>query len=180
MQEADRAAGVNAPKCFGVAAEDKKRTRPWPPCDPFPYVRNLSLDAIRERLRLFATADAGAERANGRSDVREAGVLIQEHRDAGALELRAQIGLRSVHHDQIRLQRDDTLDIRIDEAADLGTCLRLGRVAVEVADTDDARSSAHREQHLCRGGDDRDDPLRLRLAEAKTRHDDRQHGENND
>ena len=127
VQEADRAAGVNAPQCFGVAAEDKDRPRPWPPCDPLPHVGNVTprCDPRAPAPALPLPTRVPSSR-NGRGDVREAGMLIREHRDASALELRAQIGLSPVDHDQIRLQRDDALDVRIDEAANLDARLRLG------------------------------------------------------
>ena len=46
-------------------------------------------------------------------------MLVQKDRNAGPLHLHPQVALRAVDDDQIRLQRDDALDVGIDEAADL-------------------------------------------------------------
>ncbi len=99
-------------------------------------------------------------------DVRQTGVLVQKHRNPGALELRAEIVLRSVHDHEVRFQRDDALDIGIDEAADLRPRQRFRRIAVEIADADHTRSCAHGKQHLGGGRDDRDDALRGRLRDS--------------
>ena len=64
-------------------------------------------------------AGRGAERRVERAEDRgEAAVAIVEDADARALELRLQVGLRAVDDDQIRPQRQDALDVGIEQRAD--------------------------------------------------------------
>ena len=76
-----------------------------------------------------------------------------------------EIGLRAVHDNQIRPQRQDAFDVRIDQSADPRKPLRFGRVVVETADADNTVAGAHGEEHLGRGGNDGDDPCRRRVAD---------------
>ena len=80
-------------------------------------------------------------------------MLIVEHRDADASEPGDQIRLRTVDDDEIGLERQDALEIGIDERADLRTRRDLGRVRVVARHADDLRAGADREQHLGDGGD---------------------------
>ena len=72
-------------------------------------------------------------------DVRQRRVAVDEDRNLRALELLPQVGLAAVDGDQIRLQREDALDVRIDERADALQLLDLRRIAIEAADGDDLR-----------------------------------------
>src|SRR5688572_30193820 len=153
VKESDATTRVNASKRFGVTPEHEQRARPRPSSDPFFDVRNLRFDAVGKRRALLCVADARAELANCRGDVRQTGVLVQEHRNPGALELRTEIVLRSVHDHEVGLQRDDALHIGIDEAAHLRACQRLWRIPVEIADADNARPCPDGKQHLGGGGD---------------------------
>ena len=162
-----RAARVNAAQRFGVAPEHEQRSRPRPAGDPLSDVCNLRFDAVGERRRSPLRCRC-ARQAREWWSVMSARPACW-YRNIGmlrALDLRPEIVLRSVHDDEIRFQRDDALDVGIDEAADLRARQRLWRIAVEIADADHARARAHREQHLGRRRDDRDDALRARLGLA--------------
>ena len=75
-------------------------------------------------------------------------------RHARPIQLRPQIVLRAVDDDQVGPQREDPLDVRIEQRANAGQLLDCGRKAVVAADGDDAIAGAHREQHLGGRGDD--------------------------
>ena len=51
-------------------------------------------------------------------DVGEPRVLVVEHRNAGAVQPRDEVALRAVDDDEIRLEREDALEVRIDQRAD--------------------------------------------------------------
>ena len=87
----------------------------------------------------------------------------------GPIHLRAEIGLRAVDHDQVRLERKNPLDVGIDEAAHLRFGQRLGRKSIEIAHADNSGPRAHREQHFGDGRDQRDDALRRRLRQRARR-----------
>ena len=50
--------------------------------------------------------------------------------------------LAPVDDDEIRLQRQDPLDVRIEQRSDARQLLHLGRIGVEAADGDDLRTCA--------------------------------------
>ena len=81
-------------------------------------------------------------------------------RHAGPLELALQVGLRVVDDDQIGLERQDPLHVRIEQPADPRQALDFRRKPVVVADAGDAVAGAHREQHLGGRRHERDDALR--------------------
>jgi len=56
--------------------------------------------------------------------------------------LNAQIGLACVDGNQVRTQRQDPLDVRIEERADALEFRDFGRIAIEAADRDDLRALA--------------------------------------
>ena len=64
VQKADRAAGVDASKRFGVSPEHEQGSRPRPSRDALPDICNLCLDAVGERMLSFDVPDACAELAN--------------------------------------------------------------------------------------------------------------------
>jgi hypothetical protein len=100
-----------------------------------------------------------AEAADRLRDVGQTAVQVSVVRHAGTFHLRAQIGLRAVEDDEVRPQRKDPLDVRIEQRADARQRVHLGRKAIVAADGDDAIARAHREQHLGRRGNDRDDAM---------------------
>ena len=82
---------------------------------------------------------------------------VAEHRHARAGELADEIGLRLVHDDKVRLQREDPFDVGIEQAADSREAADLGRKPVEGPDADDPIAGAHVEEHLRGRRDERDD-----------------------
>ena len=78
----------------------------------------------RPRRRRAACPVTHAQLAHGREDVGEAGVAVVEDRNRRALELPAQVGLAAVDGDQIRRQRQDALDVGIEQRADRGAARR--------------------------------------------------------
>ena len=89
--------------------------------------------------------------------VGQAGMAIVEHADAGARELLLQVGLAAVHDHQVRLQRKDALDIRIEQGADARQLRHRRRVRVVAADGDHARAGTDFVKHLGHRGDEGDD-----------------------
>ena len=77
-------------------------------------------------------------------------------------ELRQHVGLAAIDDDQIRPEREDPLDVGIEQRAHPWQALDLRREMVEAADAHDPRSRADREQHLGDRGDQRDDSRRSR------------------
>src|SRR6185503_10506442 len=90
-------------------------------------------------------------------------VSITEQRDARAGELRDQVGLGVVDDHQIRLQRQDALDVRVEQPAHSGEAADLGWKTVERSDARDAITDAHLEEHLCGRRAEGDDATRRRI-----------------
>ena len=61
---------------------------------------------------------------------------------------------------EIWTEREDPLEIRIEQRPDPLQLLHFRRVLVEAADRDHLRPRAHRKEDLRHGGNQRDDPLR--------------------
>ena len=120
----------------------------------------VSMSVARSCAR-FGLADAFAHLTDGGGDVGKARVRVGEPLDPGAFELGHQVLLRVIQEDQIRTQRQNPLDIGIEQRADALALIDLGRIPVEVADRNDAASRADREQHFRHRRHDRDDPGRL-------------------
>ncbi len=160
VDEADAAAGIDAPQRHGLALEDDQRPRPAQAGHALGDRGDACLDTGRQIVGRPLAADARAERADRDRDVGQAGVAVDVDGNLRALELRAQVRLAGVNHHEIRAQRQDPLDVGIDQRADSRQLLDLGRKPVEAADRHDLRARADREQHLGDGGDDRDDARR--------------------
>ena len=79
-------------------------------------------------------------------------------------ELRQHIGLAAIDDDEIRPEREDALDVRVEQRAHPWQALDLRREMVEAADANDPRPGAEREQHLGDRGDQRDDSRQCRAA----------------
>ena len=94
-------------------------------------------------------------------------MLVDEHRNVGARELFDNRGLRPVHDHEIRLEIQNALDVRIDQAAHAGDTLNLRWESVVASDTHDSFAGPHGIQHLRRRRDDRDDALWLRRCRAR-------------
>ena len=77
---------------------------------------------------------------------------VAEPRDAGAFELLREVALRAVDDDQVRPQRQDLLDVGIEQRADVRKRAHLRRFTIETADRHHARPGPDREQHLRRCG----------------------------
>ena len=108
-------------------------------------------------------ADPLAEPPDRHGDVREPRVLVIEPRHARAIEARDQLLLRAVDDDEIRFQRENALDVRIDQRAHSLPRRDLGRILVVARHADDLIARAHGEEHLGDGGDERNDPLGAEL-----------------
>jgi ribonucleoside-diphosphate reductase alpha chain len=65
-----------------------------------------------------------------------------------ALELRPELRLRAVNGNQVGAQRQDLLDIRVEQRADFLQLVDLWREMIEAADRDHLRSAAHGEEDL--------------------------------
>ena len=92
-------------------------------------------------------------------DVRQSGVLVVEPRHARPIEPRDQLLLCAVDDDEIRLERENALDVRIEQRADSLPRRDLRRIPVEARHADDLIARADGEEHLGDGGDERDDPV---------------------
>ena len=130
------AAGHAAPN----AVEPGPQTlRPWPS-------RRSSVPGQRTQL------------ADGLQRVLDAAVPVRVCPDARPLQPDLEIGLRTIGHDQVGLEREDAFRVGIEQGADAGQGLHLGGEVIEAADGDDMWSRADGEQHLGDGRDERDDP----------------------
>ena len=87
---------------------------------------------------------------------------IDERRNADALQTRDQLGLADVDDDEIGLQRQDALEVRVQQRADARPLRGLGRIRVEARHADDLIAGADREEHLGDRGDEADDSRRPR------------------
>ena len=85
---------------------------------------------------------------------------IVKRRDTRALELLLEIRLAGVEDNEVRTQRENALQVRIEKRAYALQLLDLGRVAIEAAHCDDLRPRADGEKRLGNGGNERDDPRR--------------------
>src|SRR6187549_857861 len=84
-------------------------------------------------------------------------MTVAEHLKTRAAELSDQVGLGVVDDDQIRFQREDALDVGIEQTAHSRKAADLGRKSIEGPDAGDAIADAHVEEHLGRRRDERDD-----------------------
>ena len=91
-------------------------------------------------------------------------MFIRIVRDAGSVEPLLQLPLRVVENDEIRLQSEDPLQVRIEQGAHPRDARHLGREAVEAGDADDLAAVTHGKDHLRHGRDDRHDSLRRRRS----------------
>ena len=169
-----RSVPCSRPKTSSVFGRGRPATRR-------PVAAELLLDAARGGVGGSPGADALAERPHRLGDVRQVAVDVPKMGMRGAFELPLQIRLRVVDDDQVGLQRQHPLDVRIEQSADAREPGDLWRKAVVVADAGDAVARAHREQHLGGRGHERDDPAgshrragRRRLRPRETRAEDDQ------
>ena len=172
VQEAYAAARVDASERPRLAAEHEQRLRPRALRDPSANIGELCLDARRQRVRRRVDPDARAEAADRLRDVGQPAVDVPVVGDAGALHLRTQIGLRAVEDQQIGLERQDPLDVWIEQRPHTRQLVDLRRKAIVAADGDDAIAGAHREEHLGRRRNDRDDAMSVGAHEDRGRDDD--------
>jgi hypothetical protein len=77
---------------------------------------------------------------------------IVEDADARARELLLEFRLAAVDDRRDRLERQDALDVRIEQRADVRQRLHLGRISVVAADRDNARPGADLVEHLGHAG----------------------------
>ena len=88
---------------------------------PATFARIASSDALSRRhdtLRAVRVARRRAQRRHRLQDVGEPAVHVAEPRDAGTFELLREVALRAVDDDQVRPQRQDPLDVGIEQRAD--------------------------------------------------------------
>jgi hypothetical protein len=107
-----------------------------------------------------------------RQDVGQRRMAVHVHRHLRPFELLAKVRLRGVNDDEIRMQRQDALDVRVDQRTDTGKFVDVRRIAIETAHRHHLRTGPDRKEHLGHGGDERDDPARwvsLRLASGYRR-----------
>ena len=83
-------------------------------------------------------------------------------------ELLLQVLLASVDDDEIGPQREDALEIRIEQRSHPLQLLHLRRVLVEAADRDHLRPCADGKENLRHRWNQRDDPLRRAGCRAPT------------
>ena len=95
------------------------------------------LNVANEPRRLRPSADAIAERRDRRADIGETRVPVDERRDAApAADATDEFRLGDVDDDEIRLERQDALEVRIQQRADARSRRRLGRIRVEARNAD--------------------------------------------
>ena len=102
-----------------LAAEDEQRREAGAGRRHASGCRRVRCSMPRQRPRPPARHDPSVRRARGSSwSRRQPGVAVDEDRDAGARELLLQVRLAAVDDNEIRLQRQDPLDVRIEQRAD--------------------------------------------------------------
>ena len=118
VQEAEAAAGVDAaqrersrPKTSSVRGRGR-------PATCVRIVRELRVDVRRAVAARLVAADARAELADRRVMSASAGVLVDEHRDRRAFELAAEIDLALVDDHEVRPERQDALEVGVEQRAD--------------------------------------------------------------
>ena len=109
-------------------------------------------------------ADPLSERRDRLHQIRDVRVLVVEGRNAQPLQPLDQIALRAVEDDEVGPERDDALEIRIDQGADARSRLDGRRIVIEARDSHDLIARADGEEHLGHRGHQRDDPLRIRAG----------------
>ena len=151
------AARVDVAERSGIAAEDEECLETWftahPPADRI----EVRFHSGGELIRPIGRTDPRADRPHRRSDVGQRPVLVAVERNRRAVEALLQVFLRVVNDDQVRLQREDSLDVRIDQSPHARDAIDLWRVPIVGADADDAVACAHREDHFGDGRDEGDD-----------------------
>src|SRR5207248_2458367 len=155
VQKSVAAAGVDAAQRSRFASKDEQRLRARAARDPGADRAELPLDAIGQLLRLRRESNLRAEGSNGLRDVAQPAVHIGEDRNAGGLELPFELRLRGVDDHEVRLQREQPLDVRIDQAAEARKMFDVGRKAIVTADAGQAVARPHGEEHLSRRGHER-------------------------
>ena len=120
VHETDAGADVDVAERAGLAAEHERRARPRPARDPRAHRGDVPFNRGRDGAGFGRAPDPDAQFANRRRDVAQSGVTIVEQRNLRATEPRDQVFLAAVHDDEIGLERQDALEIRIDSAPTLG------------------------------------------------------------
>jgi hypothetical protein len=94
---------------------------------------------------------------------------VAERPDAGTGELGLHAPLRPVGDHEIRAQRQDPFDIRIQQSSHARQRRHLWREIVEAAHRDDLGTRPDCEEHLGQGRDERDDPPCRRRSGGRAR-----------
>ena len=93
-------------------------------------------------------------------------------------ELLLQVELAAVDDDEVRPEREDPLEVGIEQRAHARQRFDLGRIVVEAADRDDLRARADGKEDLGDRRDERDDAGRARRGAARrVRSAGREHGQ---
>ena len=124
----------------------------------------------------IGAVDVPGPRAEGADRLRHVGqarVHVREHRDLRAIELRFQVLLRAVDDDQVGSQRQNPLQVGIQERPHARQRSDRRRLLIVAAHRDDLRARADRKQDLCHCRHQRDDARRphLRTEPGRREHD---------
>ena len=157
VHKTDAPTRVDVAQGAALAVEHEHRSGAGFALDLRAHLVDLSIDARRQCARVARVIDPIAEGANGGREVRKPCVLVLVHRQARAAETRDQIRLRTVHDDKIGLERQNPLEVRIEERADLWQCADFRRVGVKTRDADHVLAGADRKEHLGHGRDEGND-----------------------
>ncbi len=118
VEKAHATARVDAAQRQRVAPEDQQGSRLRSADDAGPDASQRGVNPCDESVRLSVAADPPAELSNRRRHIGKAGVFVDEHGNRRALELPPQIGLALVDDNQVGSERENSLEIGIEQRAD--------------------------------------------------------------
>src|SRR5436309_10708754 len=122
---------------------------------------NRAFHLTCKRFGTRARADSRPYRPNGPRDVSQRAMLVEIGRNAGSLQTPLELVLGVVDNDQVGLQSKDCLDVWIEQTSDPCDARHLGWKSIEAADSHEAVSCPHREDHFGDGWNQRHNATRL-------------------
>ena len=158
VQESRSAGRVNGPECAPLLADHEQHARARPSRRARPDPLEPGLDLPGGLLGLRLDTKPLPEVSHHERDVLHAAVAERVRLDPGALQLALQLELGPIDDRQVRPEREDAFQVRVEQPADARDPVHFGWILVEAAHAHEPISGADGKEHLGDVGDEGDDP----------------------